>query len=176
MFYSYNMEYGTYEFKKRFYPECFFDQSFLTSLFWMIYEFGSERTYFDALLNKDIPDKHVLSLYCYGRQAEDLSKLDDDEMFTAVMDKLDIMFDGEASANYINHMVHNWTDEPFIYGVSSDLSYARLMKKEFVAPIKNCVFFAGEFVAGKYTPTVHGACLTGRRAALNSIGKEYKLD
>lgn len=167
----------TIEFKKQFYPDVFADQSLLSYLFWLVYDAGSERVFFDALANKGIPNKHILSLYCYGASSEDLSKLTDDEMFKAVMEKLDLIFKGEASANYVKHMVHNWTKEPFILGVSSDFSHKKLMKKEFgVAPLNDSVFFAGEFVGGKYAITVHGACLTGRRAALNAIGREYEFD
>jgi hypothetical protein len=90
------------------------------------------------------------------------------------MEKLDAMFDGEAS-NYVKHTVQNWTNEPFIRGAPSNLWYTKLMANEFRdSPLNEQVSFAREFVAGKYAPTVHGICLTGRRAALNAIRKEYK--
>mmetsp|Transcript_7187 Transcript_7187/g.10961 ORF Transcript_7187/g.10961 Transcript_7187/m.10961 type:complete len:409 (+) Transcript_7187:255-1481(+) len=165
------------EFKKQFYPDAFADVSALTSFFWLISDLGSERVYFDALAKKDLPDKHVLGVYCYGVCAEDLSKLTDEDMFKDIMEKLDVIFDGEASANYIKHKVYNWTKEPFIYGVASNMLYAGLMRKEFgKAPLNDRVFFGGEFTGGKYVITVHGACLTGRRAALNAVGEEYDFD
>lgn len=125
-------------------------------------------------MNKGIKDKHVLGVYSYGELAEDLVKLQDDEIFEAIMEKLDAMFDGEAS-NYVKHTVQNWTNEPFIRGAPSNLWYTKLMANEFRdSPLNEQVFFAREFVAGKYAPTFHGICLTGRRAALNAIRKEYK--
>lgn len=166
----------TIEFKERFYdPDCFYDRSFVAAIFWLIYGVGSERTYFNTLLNKDIPDKHVLTVYCYGALAEDLSKLDDDDLFKAIMKKLDVIFDGQASSNYVKHMVKNWNNEPFIRGAFSNMWYSKLMEKEFgTKPLDDRIFFAGEFVGGqKYGPTVHGCCITGRRAALNAVGQEY---
>jgi len=169
------------EFDERFYPEggVFSDIGFWKSIFWLAYDYGSERGFFDALTNKGIDDRYVLSLYCYGALAEDLAKLTDEQIFEDVMRKLDRMFDGKATKHYVKHTVKNWTHVDFVRGLFSDLSCGKLMMKEFGAsPLKDGdgvprVFFAGEFVGGKYGPTVHGACLTGRRAALNAIGKEY---
>ena len=169
------------EFDERFYPEggVFSDIGFWKSVFWLAYDYGSERGFFDALTNKGLEGKHVLSLYTYGALAEDLSKLTDEQIFEDVMGKLDRMFDGQATKHYVKHTVKNWTNVDFVRGLASDLSLGKLMVKEFAAsPLVDGeavprVFFAGEFVGGKYGPTVHGACLTGRRAALNAIGKEY---
>lgn len=169
------------EFDERFYTEggVFMDVGFWESIFWLAYDYGSERGFFDALTNKGIDDKHVLSLYCYGALAEDLAKLTDGQIFDDVMGKLDKMFEGKATKHYVKHVVKNWTNVDYVRGLASDGACGKLMMKEFgTSPLNDCeevsrVFFAGEFVAGKYSPTVHGACLTGRRAALNAIGKEY---
>mmetsp|Transcript_25043 Transcript_25043/g.37005 ORF Transcript_25043/g.37005 Transcript_25043/m.37005 type:complete len:194 (-) Transcript_25043:137-718(-) len=88
------------EFKKRFWePDVFYDRSFLSMLFYLVYHILSERTYFDALFNKGVPDKHVLGVYCYGKLAEDLVKYSDDEIFKTIMKRLDKIFDGQASSS-----------------------------------------------------------------------------
>jgi len=163
------------EFKERFYQKggVFYDIGLLSSVFWLVFDYGSEREFFDALTNKDVDDKHVLSLYCSGALAEELAGLPDDEIFSSCMEKLDRMFDDQATKHYVKHMVTNWTKVDFIRGGYSNLWHMQLMTKEFTSSLNDKVFFAGEFVGGKYGPTVHGACLTGRRAALNALGKEY---
>lgn len=163
------------EFKERFYPEggVFSDIDPLTSIFWLACDHGSERGFFDALTNKGVEDRHVLSLYCYGKLSEDLTLLADEEIHNRVMEILDGMFDGQATEHYVQHLVTNWTKVDFIRGVSNDLRYTPLTTREFKSSLNDRVFFAGEFVGGKYGPTVHGACLTGRRAALNAVGAEY---
>lgn len=169
------------EFKEPFYSkdtDVFYDQSFFSTMYTLFSDFLSERTYFDSLMNKGISDRHVLGVLCYGKWAEDLCQLDnDDEIFKAILKNLDNMFDGQASANYIQHMVTNWTKEPFIRGAYSNVWYTQSLAKEFAdQPLAdNRIFFAGEFVGGKYGPTVHGCCITGRRAALKAIGTEYKI-
>lgn len=166
------------EFKKRFWePDVFYDRSFLSMLVYLVYHILSERTYFDALFNKGVPDKHVLGVYCYGKLAEDLVKYSDDEIFKTIMKRLDKIFDGQASSSYMQHYVKNWNSEPFIRGAFSNQWHSKLMEREFAhKPLaKDRIFFAGEFVGGKYGPTVHGCCLTGRRAALNAVGTEYSI-
>ncbi|KAL3785650.1 hypothetical protein ACHAWO_012451 [Cyclotella atomus] len=80
-------------------------------------------------MNKGIKDKHVLGVYSYGELAEDLVKLQDDEIFEAIMEKLDAMFDGEASAHYVKHTLQNWTNEPFIRGASSNYGIPNSWRK-----------------------------------------------
>ena len=162
------------EFKERFYDtDMFYDFTFLESLFWMAYDIASDRVYFDGVSGKGT-DRHVLGIYCYGAWAEEWSKLDNDGIFQAAMKKLDLMYDGKATANYVHHMVQNWTKEPYIWGGFSSMWYGGLTEKEFGrTPLDDKVFFAGEMVTNGYGPTVHGTSLYGRRAALNAIGKPY---
>lgn len=163
------------EFKERFYPKggVFMDIGLVSSVFWLVYDLGSERGFFDALTNRGVEDKHVLSLYTCGALAEDLAALTDEQIYHSVMETLDAMFRGQATEHAVKHMVTNWTKVDFIRGVCGDLWQANLMTKAFAPSPDERVLFAGEFVGGKYAPTVHGACLTGRRAALNAVGKEY---
>ena len=164
------------EFKERFYPAggWFNDIGLASQVFWLAYDYGSESGFFDALTNKGIDDKHVLSLYASGALAEDLARLPDDEIYQRCLETLDAMFQGRATEHAVRHRVTNWTQVPFIRGAYGSLRHAASMTREFAAPLgDDRVFFAGEFVGGRYVPCVHGACLTGRRAALNAIGKEY---
>lgn len=162
------------QFKKRFYKDVCFEEGLFSILFTTVTEHLSEKTYFDTILGKGIDDKHFLSVYCYGTPARDLSKLNDDNLVEALMEKLDMMYDGQATENYIKHTVKNWTNEPHIHGAFSHYKYKDDLTEAFVEnPMDNRIFFAGEHVSGKYMPTVHGAGFSGRRAAINAIGKVY---
>ena len=162
------------KFKKKFYNDVFFEQGLLSYLFTVTAGVGSEKTYFDALLGKGIEDKHVLGLYCYGSTALDLSKFEEEDLLASVIEKLDMMYDGQATENYIEHTIKNWTNEPHIHGAFSHALYTSELTDAFVEkPLDDRVFFAGEHVSGKFMPTVHGAGFSGRRAAMNAIGKEY---
>lgn len=164
------------EFSQKFFLDHGYDQTFVQSLYHMIVGVGAERIYFDALHNKEIDDKYVMGVYCYSTLAEELVKLDDDALFQEIMARLDKMYNGQATKYYVQHIVQNWSQQPFIRGLAADYMTHGLLEREFVqSPLGNDkVFFAGEHTGGYACISVHGACLSGRRAALNAIGQEYK--
>eukprot|EP00529_Nitzschia_sp_RCC80_P020749 CAMPEP_0113471502 /NCGR_PEP_ID=MMETSP0014_2-20120614/17009_1 /TAXON_ID=2857 /ORGANISM="Nitzschia sp." /LENGTH=411 /DNA_ID=CAMNT_0000364135 /DNA_START=58 /DNA_END=1293 /DNA_ORIENTATION=- /assembly_acc=CAM_ASM_000159 len=163
------------EFKKKFFVDVATDQHFLESVYNMVAGVGAERYFFDALHNKGIDDRYVMGVYCYSTLAAELSKLDDEDLFQDIMKRLDRMYDGQATENYIQHIVQNWTREPFIRGASSSYLTHDLTEREFgQAPLDDKVFFAGEYAGGSVPIAVHSACLSGRRAAMTCVGQEYK--
>lgn len=164
------------EFKKKFFLDQTTDQHFLESLYNMVTGMGAERIFFDALKNKGIDDKYVIGVYCYSTLAAELSKLDDEALFQDIMNRLDKVYDGQATENYVQHFVQNWTQEPFIRGAASSYWTHDLTEREFgQAPLgENKVFFAGEYAAGSVPIAVHSTCLSGRRAAMKCVGQEYK--
>lgn len=173
------------KFKEKLFLDASYDHSMVKSMFWNFWGGGADRLYFDALLGKGIDQKVVIGVYCYGDEyAKDMAQLDDGKLMQAILTKLDQMYDGKATANYVKHIVQNWTKEPYIRGAFSNPWKAERMEKEFGKAAlgdnkednNSCkVFFAGEYVAGYLAPTVHGASLSGRRAAMDAIGKEYKF-
>lgn len=163
------------EFSKKFFLDVAYDQSWLMSNISLLWGIGSERQFFDALQRKEIDDKHVIGVYCYSTLSTELVKLDDESLFQDIMGRLDKIYDGQASKYYVKHIVQNWTKEPFIRGASSDYFTHGLMEREFgTAPLDGKVFFAGEYTGGYACISVHGTCLSGRRAALNAVGRDYK--
>lgn len=75
------------------------------------------------------------------------------------------MFDGQASANYIQSRVQNWEKEPYILGGYSAGEYN---KTAMLQPLDDKVYFAGEYLATGgpyYQATVHGAAISGRSVA-----------
>lgn len=164
------------EFKEHFFLDYSCDQSFLQSMYNMVTGLGAERLYFDALLNKGIDDKHVMGVYCYGSLATELAQLEDDALFAEIMKRLDKMYKGQATEHYVQHLVQNWTKQDFVRGATASLWTAKTMGREFgETPVDDKIFFAGEYTGGYAAICVHGTSLTGRRAAMRAICKDYSF-
>ncbi len=104
-------------------------------------------------------DRYVLGLFAHGDPADRyIDQGDDEAIFRYVIDELDEVFDGAASTHHIQHVVQNWTAEPFIRG---SYSTRRASAKKMSAPLGDRVFFAGEAMnpTGR-TIAVHGTSET----------------
>ena len=96
-------------FSEKFYPDAIVDRNIAA-------EGGAERLYYDAAFKKD-SDDHVLALFTVGDEATFFTDLDSDqEVLDAILGELDLMFDGQASALFIEGVVQNWEKEPWIRG------------------------------------------------------------
>ena len=115
--------------------------------------------YADEIEGKEGKD-NVLLAFVMGHQAENLTALGSDEAIAkALIDELDIMYNGKASSNFIKAHVENWTTHPFIRGAYSYSSVGIGNSRSIAAqPIENKVFFAGEAMnTDGHHQTVHGA-------------------
>ncbi|MEM6299662.1 MAG: NAD(P)/FAD-dependent oxidoreductase [Bacteroidota bacterium] len=143
------------EFKERFYPDLLIFRDLLTNLFT-----DDGRGYFNAVFGKET-DRHVIGLFAINEDAAAFTDLGSDQaIFEAVMAELDEIFDGKASEHYVNHIVQNWTAEPFVQG---SYSYEFDGDQESIVeaisePLNNKVYFAGEAFSIDHQATVHGAC------------------
>ncbi len=139
-----------FEFEEKFYPDICLVGGLLS-------DDGRQKIFYDAAFRKDAK-RHVLALFCVGEQAEPFVKLEDDEAIAqAVLDELDELFDGDASKHHIQHVVQNWSAEPFVggaytYDVGDDRNL-ELLK----TPLDNRVFFAGEAYSNWNGASVPGA-------------------
>ncbi len=141
------------EFSERFYPD-------IVNMGWpfgfSVQSVLDECVYYNAALGKD-SQRHVLGLFTQGSKAERYTAHETDEsLFAFVLAELDEIFDGKASQYYLQHVVQDWSREPFIGG---SYSQRRASAKKLGAPVAGTVFFAGEAMNpnGK-TIAVHGAC------------------
>ncbi len=138
------------EFSERFYPDVLLVGGLrLDSAL-------NERVYYNAAFGKR-SNRHVLGFFTQGSAAEPYTAHDTDAgLFAAVLRELDEIFDGQASAHYIDHVVQDWTREPYIRG---SYSQRKANAKRLAEPVAGRVFFAGEAMNpnGK-TIAVHGAC------------------
>ncbi|MGY6558425.1 MAG: flavin monoamine oxidase family protein [Nitritalea sp.] len=102
----------------------------------------------------------VLLAYLIGEQAERLSALGREESITqALLEELDMMFDGKASKYFVKAHVKDWGKAPYILGAYSystvGIGNARAVA---AAPVGERVYFAGEAMQlNGHHQTVHGA-------------------
>ena len=96
--------------------------------------------------------------------AEDIVQLDNQSVLDHILEQLDEMFDGKASAHYIQSRVQNWAKEPFVKGAYSFNLYDMA---EMLAPVDERIYFSGEYLAvgQQYQGFVHGAAISGRDVA-----------
>jgi len=113
-----------------------------------------------------------LLAFIMGEQAEYLTSLGSDTAITtALLQELDTMYNGQATASFISSHVQNWTNNPFVKGAYSystiGMGDARTVASK---PINKKLYFAGEAMnTNGHHQTVHGAVETGYREVINIL-------
>lgn len=141
------------EFKERFYPDILMFDSLVTALT------SDDKTYYDAAFRKD-SSRNILGLFTIRSRAEEYVKLGSDQaIIEKVLAELDEIFDGKATENYMQHVVQNWSAEPYIQGSYSynfDGNTTQIMN-QLGEPVDSKLYFAGEALSSSNQATVHGA-------------------
>lgn len=128
-----------------------------------------------AYVNEKVGKKgadNVLLAFIMGEQAKTLSNLPDQEIVTALLEELDGIYNGKATANFLDAYVQNWTKHPFIRGA---YSYSTIgmgdARKRAAESVSGKIFFAGEamHLQGNHQ-TAHGAAESGYFAVAELIG------
>lgn len=110
-------------------------------------------------------DKHVLGIFAVGEPVSAYNGMSNEAVKTQILSELDLIYDNQASPNYIQHIVQNWQDEPFIRsGYLTD--HADWKKVKILGEsVGDKLFFAGgEFTNGENWVSVHTAAESARRA------------
>ncbi|WP_375559634.1 flavin monoamine oxidase family protein [Bernardetia sp. OM2101] len=131
--------------------------------------------YADDSVGKSAND-NVLLGFVMGIQAEELTALGSDEaIVNALLAELDTMYEGQATASFIDSHVENWTTNPFVKGA---YSYSSVgigdARKEAAKPVNDKLFFAGEAMAATGYQSVQGAVETGYREVINLLNTVKK--
>ena len=127
--------------------------------------------YADESIGK-IQDDNILLAFIMGDQADYLTSLGSDNAITAaLLQELDQMYNGAASASFISSHVQNYTTNPFIKGA---YSYSTIgmgdSRKTAAQSIDKKIYFAGEAMnINGHHQTVHGAIETGYREVINML-------
>lgn len=127
--------------------------------------------YADDSIGKAQAD-NVLLAFIMGEQAEALTALGSDAAITnALLQELDTMYDGRASATFIAAHVQNWTNHPFIRGAYSYGTVGMGDAREVAAqPVAQKLYFAGEAMnLNGHHQTIHGAVETGYNTVINLL-------
>lgn len=128
---------------------------------------SGEKVFYDVAFKKEA-SSHVLALLVQGEIANNYFELGSKEsMVRAVLDELDVMFDGEASKQYTGEWrLENWGQAPHIEGTWTSAYRERSRDlKTIRKPLGNRVFFAGEIFDLHRQMGVPGAVLSGYDAA-----------
>jgi monoamine oxidase len=125
---------------------------------------AGQRLYYDAAYGQD-SSTHVLGLFAVGAPAEPYLALEGDAQRDYILAELDEIFGGAASRHYIQHVVQNWTDEPFINQAyvadEADWELVRTLGE----PANDRVLFAGDaYTDGEDWSAVHVAANSARVA------------
>lgn len=142
------------EFKERFYPDILVFGNILQALN------EEEKFVYDAAFRKG-SNKHILGLFAINEPAKAYTRLSSEqEIISKFIAELDEIFDGKATAHYVNHIIQNWSEAPYIQGAYS-YSFDGNQKSIVSAinePLLGKIYFAGEALSIDNQAMVHGAC------------------
>jgi monoamine oxidase len=127
--------------------------------------------YADDTLGKT-GSSNILLAFVMGEQAEYLTSLGSDAAITTtLLQELDAMYNGQATASFIASSIHNWTNHPFIKGAYSYSTIGMGNARQIASQtIDNKLYFAGEAMnINGHHQTVHGACETGYNAVIQIL-------
>ena len=101
-----------------------------------------------------------------GSAARDIETRSDDQIINHMMENLRTIFGGELPEPE-SYLITRWDNDPFSLGSYSYIPVGATPedRQALAESVKNVLFFAGEATHNKYPATVHGAFLSGVRAA-----------
>ena len=158
-----------FQMKEKFYP----DVTVENGLFRQVLDGDDVCAVYDTLYGKEFSasasSQNILGFLAVGpKHAGELSQLDEDELVKAVLSRIDEAFDGAGTKNYINHLVQNWANEPYIHGAYS-FPCSSKVTQSLRETVGGRILFAGEHTSTDYRSMVTGAAIEGRRAAIEAI-------
>ena len=154
---------GFIAFKERFYPT--------------VIDMGAgddgPRIYYDGAYGRNSED-NILGFAAIGQMSTPYLERTDPERIEFMLNELDLIFDGEASRNYIKHIFKDWSSDPFAkgaynsgYNIISDYTSVKSMAR----PVDDKLFFAGDlYTNGSNWSVVNGAAEAARRAVETLVG------
>lgn len=126
-----------------------------------------EKGFYDMAFKKDA-QTNVLGFLCTGNETQKYDDLNSEqEIISSLIDELDEMFDGKASASYSgDYILENWGQYVFTQGTwTQAFQEKKSILKVLNQPLDNKVYFAGEIYDTYQQMGVPGAILSGYYAA-----------
>jgi monoamine oxidase len=117
-------------------------------------------------LNKFAPNTNGLMTFGFGKYSVALEKENDATLQAEIMTTLKTIY-GNAIPNPSKLLVSRWNSDPFALGAYSFAAVGSnaVDFTNLAMPVGKNLFFAGEHTNLEYRGTVHGAFLSGERAA-----------
>jgi monoamine oxidase len=126
---------------------------------------NGQRIYYDAAYGQN-STKHILGLFAVGQQAEQYQNLSGNAQRDYILNELDAVFKGAATQNYVNHIVQNWNNDPFIGAAYLADNASSSISSILSTSINNKVYFAGDaYTQEDDWSAVHNAVRSARDAA-----------
>ncbi len=126
---------------------------------------SGHKLYYDATWNQDSP-RHIYALFCVGEPSVDYTSRRGDELRDFILAELDDLYDGQATATYVDHVTKDWTNDPFARGayLADNANWTDVVALSEV--LDDRVFFAGSaFTDGEDWGSVHNAARSALRVA-----------
>lgn len=125
---------------------------------------GQFNLFTNHLTYSEVP---ALTTYTYGHYAHEATKLTDDDIITLILANLRTIYGPEVPLPLAFYRT-DWGGEDFTRGAYSFVPVGQRSKlyDAFRGGVGARLFFAGEHTSREYRATVHGAYLSGVRAAL----------
>jgi monoamine oxidase len=119
----------------------------------------------------------VLLAFSAGTAGEKNELRDNVELVACLIDCLRKMY-GQNIPEPVGHLVTRWNQDPFSLGSYSyvPVGSKQSLRRQIGTPVENRVFFAGEATSQFFPATVHGAFLSGVRAAYEIMLADAKAD
>ncbi len=150
------------EFSQQFYPTFLSFSDSETS--------DGQRVYYDAAYGQTT-NANVLGLLAVGLQAEAYQNLTGTAQRDYILAELDAIFNGAASASYVQHLVQDWSAEPFIKAAYlADVSPTRI-SRNLADSVDDKVYFAGDaYTQEADWGAVHNAARSARDVVAEIVG------
>jgi monoamine oxidase len=153
------------------------------SVFWdqedeLIGYMGSEDEAWPEIVNfHKIAGLPLLLAFSAGKAGEKNELRGDVELVACLMDCLRKMY-GQGVPEPTGHLVTRWNQDPFSLGSYSyvPVGSKQSLRRQIGTPVESRVFFAGEATSQFFPSTVHGAFLSGVRAAYEIMLADAKAD
>ena len=128
-----------------------------------------DKSYYSTFFNNHLPygAGPILTARVAGARVPQFDKYSDADAQGEVMDVLRKAF-GKEIPDPTGMVRSHWFSDPFSQGAYSTYAVettAKQHREQLTAPVFNRIFFAGEHTHPDYPSTVHGAHLSGKRAA-----------
>lgn len=129
-----------------------------------------QRLYYDAAYGQNT-NEHILGLFSVGQQAETYQNFTGNALRDHMLNELDAVFGANnASSKYIDHIVQNWNEEPYINAAYLTDSENWRSVRTMGESINNKLYFAGDgYTDGEDWSSVHTAIRSARRAITEMI-------